>query len=315
MKVVQKCSSPIVKVVHGDNYHLLTLPSRQLDFSYYWFHGRVRNVFKFPQVAQFAFSYKEPGFCGPDMTVANDEELKYALVQASPSHLQLDIRIIEEDNRGRKHSCSHVVKIRHNGTLRALSVSLTEAEFSYEQFQSRIRDIFKLPCSAKFLLSYVDTVGDNITISEGDNLKDTLLPLSGKVAQLDMTMIEGGNNVRTQKTSPYVVKVMHKDSLRRLTLAPDDLPFSYEKLRSRIRDLFKLPVSAQFLLSYIDEDQDNISMVGDEDLRDALVLQLLHPLMVNMTIVEGHNLPIAPNQANSDEVIDKVTEGSVHGAS
>ncbi|KAL2632674.1 hypothetical protein R1flu_004153 [Riccia fluitans] len=79
----------------------------------------------------------------------------------------------------------------------------------------------------------------------------------------------------------YVIKVTLDDTLRRLTLgnqpgAPGGLTFA--QLESQVRQLFELPASSKLKLTYVDSDNDVVTMRNDVDLKDACVGQRLNPL-------------------------------------
>ncbi|CAM6119610.1 unnamed protein product [Calypogeia fissa] len=108
----------------------------------------------------------------------------------------------------------------------------------------------------------------------------------------------------------YVVKVQNGGAIRRLNLAKGEGQFSYEQLQRRVRDLFQLPPSAQFGLTYVDKDGDVVTMAEDEDLKDALVLQALNPLRVAVENLNGDvktSSPSLPKEGNSNEVKEQQT--------
>lgn len=74
-----------------------------------------------------------------------------------------------------------------------------------------------------------------------------------------------------------LLQVKYGDSLRRFT-APvnenDQLDLDMDGLRAKILSLFSFSPDAELTLTYIDEDGDVVSLVDDDDLRDAMKQQL-----------------------------------------
>ncbi|KAL3693618.1 hypothetical protein R1sor_007269 [Riccia sorocarpa] len=101
----------------------------------------------------------------------------------------------------------------------------------------------------------------------------------------------------------YVIKIKFEDTLRRLTY-PGNRPYgdeagdklTFEKLEGKIRSLFKIPASSAIRVTYIDRDNDVITMGDDQDLEDACVLQGLNPLRLTVTVVEGKRQEFAQTQ-------------------
>ncbi|KAL5976565.1 hypothetical protein ACLOJK_020898 [Asimina triloba] len=54
-----------------------------------------------------------------------------------------------------------------------------------------------------------------------------------------------------------------------------------DKLRTKVIDLFKLHPDCDLTLTYIDEDNDVVTLADDNDLRDAVLTQRLNPLRIN----------------------------------
>lgn len=84
----------------------------------------------------------------------------------------------------------------------------------------------------------------------------------------------------------YVIKIKYENSLRRLTIQN---PLSIEKLsfvqlETRIRELLKLPATAEMVVTYTDKENDVVTMTNDEDVVDALDHQALNPLRVSVTV-------------------------------
>ncbi|BFI30999.1 hypothetical protein MPTK2_3g17450 [Marchantia polymorpha subsp. ruderalis] len=84
----------------------------------------------------------------------------------------------------------------------------------------------------------------------------------------------------------YVIKVEYEGSLRRMLASraeKEDL--SLTKVEARVRDLFKLPVTAQLKMAYKDKDNDVITVGCDQDLTDACVTQKINPLYIRVAVV------------------------------
>ncbi|KAL2632673.1 hypothetical protein R1flu_004152 [Riccia fluitans] len=101
----------------------------------------------------------------------------------------------------------------------------------------------------------------------------------------------------------YVIKVTHDDSLRCLTLekqpgAPGGLTFA--QLEAQVRELFELPASTELKLTYVESDDDVVTMRNDVDLKDACVSQRLNPLRLEAVLVQKEPVPKpAQKQASS----------------
>ncbi|KAL3695022.1 hypothetical protein R1sor_008673 [Riccia sorocarpa] len=85
----------------------------------------------------------------------------------------------------------------------------------------------------------------------------------------------------------YVIKVTHEETLRRLTFenqpgAPGGLKFA--ELEAQVRELFELPAGTKLKLTYVDCDNDLVTMRNDVDLKDACVMQRLNPLRLKAVI-------------------------------
>lgn len=74
-----------------------------------------------------------------------------------------------------------------------------------------------------------------------------------------------------------LVQVNYGNSLRRFNAAVDEnaqLELDMDGLRAKILSLFSFPPDADLTLTYIDEDGDVVTLVDDDDLRDAMKQQL-----------------------------------------
>ncbi|KAF8378224.1 hypothetical protein HHK36_029563 [Tetracentron sinense] len=86
--------------------------------------------------------------------------------------------------------------------------------------------------------------------------------------------------------SALVIKVKHGDTLRRFTAHVDEngiLDLDMGALRAKILSLFKIATDADLTLTYIDEDNDVVTLVDDNDLHDA-TRQGINPLRINVLL-------------------------------
>eukprot|EP00850_Spirogloea_muscicola_P011379 SM000070S21345 [mRNA] locus=s70:590221:594000:+ [translate_table: standard] len=80
-----------------------------------------------------------------------------------------------------------------------------------------------------------------------------------------------------------VVKLNYDGVMCRTTLSKSPLP-THASLEERIRESFKISPSSHLTITYTDSDGDNITTLGDEDIRDAIVLQQLNPLRLTVKL-------------------------------
>ncbi|XP_054822455.1 protein JOKA2 isoform X2 [Prosopis cineraria] len=84
--------------------------------------------------------------------------------------------------------------------------------------------------------------------------------------------------------STLVIKVKYGDSLRRFNARVDEnnqLDLDMARLRSKACSLFNIPPEANFVLRYVDEDGDLVTLVDDDDLLDVM-RQNLKFLKINL---------------------------------
>uniref|UniRef100_A0A1D1Y246 Uncharacterized protein C6orf106 n=1 Tax=Anthurium amnicola TaxID=1678845 RepID=A0A1D1Y246_9ARAE len=83
-----------------------------------------------------------------------------------------------------------------------------------------------------------------------------------------------------------VVKVKYGDTLRRFNVSVHGRDFDHDmnKLRTKIINFFKFNANANMILTYIDEDGDAVTLVDDDELRDAVFRQHLNPLRINVQL-------------------------------
>ncbi|CAM6112144.1 unnamed protein product [Calypogeia fissa] len=253
---------------------------------------QYRDIFKLPPSVPFELIYFD--LDEDRIRITNLEDLRYALLEQFEEGMDeqlgnpLRVRVVAK--------CSiPILKVIHGDSYYQFP-QVGQERLSYEQLHRRVRDHFRVPLSAEVVFIYTNSRFplEHMTVVNDEELDIAMAQESRETLQLDLRVIKGRNDINVSSWTiaqnlSYIVKAMHNGTLCRLTLARGEMGFSFEDFRTRIRGLFNLPPSAVVSLSYTDEDQDNITMVEDGDLEDALVLQSLHPLKVRVTTVEGDN--------------------------
>eukprot|EP00249_Psilotum_nudum_P009478 c21959_g1_i1 orf=204-2495(+) len=88
----------------------------------------------------------------------------------------------------------------------------------------------------------------------------------------------------------YVFKINCGDTLRRVTVpARGDSAgpkLTFNELETKIREIFKISPTLELKITYIDKENDVVTMGGDQDLEDACVAQLLNPVRLDVNIVD-----------------------------
>ncbi|XP_075493660.1 protein JOKA2-like isoform X1 [Primulina tabacum] len=87
-----------------------------------------------------------------------------------------------------------------------------------------------------------------------------------------------------------VIKVKYGDVLRRFSswISDSELGVNVDELKEKILSLFKLPQNSALTLTYIDEDDDEVMLVDDDDLRD-IVRQRLDLLRITVKLTAEKN--------------------------
>ncbi|KAL6899342.1 hypothetical protein ACP4OV_006000 [Aristida adscensionis] len=98
-------------------------------------------------------------------------------------------------------------------------------------------------------------------------------------------------------------KVKYGDTLKRFcgSVNGSTLNINLSALRSKIASAFKFGPSADFILTYTDEDGDVVMLDDDDDLRDAALHQKLNPLRINVQLKS--NGPTEKQESNSTPVM------------
>ncbi|KAL2632662.1 hypothetical protein R1flu_004141 [Riccia fluitans] len=87
----------------------------------------------------------------------------------------------------------------------------------------------------------------------------------------------------------YTIKIALDDDLRRLNFDQQpgtDGGLSFSELEAQTRELFEIPASTKLRFTYVDCDDDVVTMVNDRDLKDASVGQRLNPLRMKVAPLE-----------------------------
>ncbi|KAL9258961.1 JOKA2-like protein, partial [Drosera capensis] len=86
--------------------------------------------------------------------------------------------------------------------------------------------------------------------------------------------------------SSVVFKVKYGDTLRRFNVQVDEvqpITLDVDGLRAKVRSLFNFPPDAAFTMTYVDEDNDIVTIGDEEDLRDV-VKQGLDPVRIDVQL-------------------------------
>lgn len=89
-------------------------------------------------------------------------------------------------------------------------------------------------------------------------------------------------------SSAIVIKVKFGETLRRFSASISDkkLVLDIDALKTKIRSLFNFNPEADFTLTYVDEDGDQVTLADNDDLHDV-VRQSLNPLRITVTLKNG----------------------------
>ncbi|MCO5561315.1 hypothetical protein L7F22_014936 [Adiantum nelumboides] len=88
-----------------------------------------------------------------------------------------------------------------------------------------------------------------------------------------------------------VFKIKHGNTLRRWVVSEsvnaEMFPITLEQLQARVRELFQFPPSAVLAITYVDKDNDVVTLGDDHDLVDACLVQCLNPLRLEIQVLES----------------------------
>ncbi|CAM6108135.1 unnamed protein product [Calypogeia fissa] len=283
---------PVIKATHSCAIHEQS--SHRIDFPDIYYHGaltRLReqypNVFQLPPSVPFELMYLDSS--KDNIRIVNDEDLKYALrnhVEANQSEKLLSVNVVAK--------CSiPIVRVNHGDSYYQFPRTGPE-RLCYDHLHGKIRNHFRVPPSAEVVYMYRNSnfPEQHMTVVNDEELEIVMAQESTDTLQLEIKVLQGRNEICSRpnivRNQTFVVKVIYNGSVRRLSLVRGEMGFSFEEFRRSVRGLFTFPRFDKIILSYIDKDQDNITMGDDGDLEDVLVLQSLHPLKVNVnvTVVE-----------------------------
>ncbi|XP_024533376.1 protein NBR1 homolog isoform X2 [Selaginella moellendorffii] len=97
----------------------------------------------------------------------------------------------------------------------------------------------------------------------------------------------------------FVIKIRYEESLRRLTVpaSSNGAPaISFAELHSKICDSFGIPTASKLVITYVDKDNDVITMANDQELEDACVLQGINPLRLDVRL----EVPLGSSSSSSE---------------
>ncbi|KAL6541989.1 hypothetical protein OROGR_011475 [Orobanche gracilis] len=105
-------------------------------------------------------------------------------------------------------------------------------------------------------------------------------------------------------SSSVVIKVKYGDTLRRfnLQMVRGELNLNMDGLREKIISLFSFDPDTELVLTYIDEDEDVVTLASDDDFRDA-VKQELDPLRITVNLYAEINAPYTRSGASQPPLI------------
>eukprot|EP00250_Pteridium_aquilinum_P012523 c20776_g1_i2 orf=148-1164(+) len=86
---------------------------------------------------------------------------------------------------------------------------------------------------------------------------------------------------------PFIFKIKFENTLRRMIVkeAKDDRPdLTFKDLEARIRDMFHIPASRRLVVTYIDQDNEIVTMGDDFDIHDACIVQRIDPLRMEVKV-------------------------------
>lgn len=104
---------------------------------------------------------------------------------------------------------------------------------------------------------------------------------------------------------PSWLQVKYEGTLRRFSIyiLEDGRPnISLNALRYKICDLFKLEINSDFIITYIDEDNDIIDMVDEDELLDA-VQQRLNPLRLEVSFTGQKDVEATMRSSNETSTL------------
>lgn len=120
-----------------------------------------------------------------------------------------------------------------------------------------------------------------------------------------------------------IFKIKLEDTLRRvcIPLQEDKLAagLSYSELEVKVRELFQIPCTSRVTITYMDAENDVVTMADDQDLMDACMTQQLNPLRLEVKVVAmpsieaGDKATVNESKALSPPVTEFDVEGLLKG--
>ncbi|CAI9112746.1 OLC1v1013236C1 [Oldenlandia corymbosa var. corymbosa] len=103
--------------------------------------------------------------------------------------------------------------------------------------------------------------------------------------------------------SAIVIKVKYEDTLRRFNarILNGELELNLDNLKAKILSLFKFNPDTELILTYVDEDDDIVTLGDNDDLRDV-VRQSLNPLRITVKLPEKSGWAAAKSSGTSTPV-------------
>ena len=117
----------------------------------------------------------------------------------------------------------------------------------------------------------------------------------------------------------FCVQIKYEGTLRRWVVpeeALNQLPFSLtvQALESKIRDLFNLTPSTPLNITYIDKENDVVTLGDDQDLIDACIIQQLNPLRLEVQVLSEKQNDKGKDHGNAkDDNDDKNADPNNNG--
>ncbi|CAG8543537.1 10716_t:CDS:1 [Acaulospora colombiana] len=102
------------------------------------------------------------------------------------------------------------------------------------------------------------------------------------------------------------VKVIYKNTFRRFAISECS---SWSEIESKIRALFSIIPKTEISLSYVDEDDDVITLSTDMEFREILSRKAGGTIKFNLTIVETNDISADQLITNSQQVINESSGG------
>ncbi|KAK9054544.1 hypothetical protein SSX86_025622 [Deinandra increscens subsp. villosa] len=99
------------------------------------------------------------------------------------------------------------------------------------------------------------------------------------------------------------LQVRFGETLRRLNVSINDkkLVFDMAMLKEKIRSLFGFDSDVEFTMTYVDEDDDVVTLADDDDLHDV-VRQSLNPLRVTVSLLNNSNFNVSSGNSPQNQV-------------